>query len=412
MAQFKKRFNKDKTLKDWLTCAKINGVTVNITYSAKVYKERDARLRHGLIEELERVAKLGRQPNAETLDALELFPDLLAKLKDKGILKGGSTVTLKELCDKFMKYNETQGMAESTIEQRFYTARKLCEFFGDSRKVEEITELNALEFDAELSRLVEAKKNGGEGIAPAHRSGTIKRIKTIFNWGVKNKIITSNPFQSIKAGSQKNRTRQFYVSLRETAQILEACAYTNNGDEWAVMCALARFQGMRVPSEPRALRWSDVDFKKKEIHITAQKTKNKRTMPLFDETAAILERLRDEQKRAGTFNDSPFVLRRVRMVTNPGTTFKKIVHRAGVDDYPKPFQNLRASAATDVNKKFGATAESQWIGHGTAIAEGHYLMIDPETLERAKREGLTGEATKEEETSPFDTTPDPWKNRE
>ena len=409
MAQFKTRFNNDKKVKDWLTCAKINGVTINIAYSANIYKETDARLRHELIKELERVAKLGRQPNAETLDALTMFPDLVEKLKDKGVLKGGAAmVTLGELCAQFMKHNETAGMAESTIEQRFYTARKLCEFFGDNRKVENITEIDAQTFDAELARLVKAKENGGQGIAPAHRSGTIKRIKTIFNWGVKMKLVASNPFSAITAGSQKNRKRQYYITPNETARILEACEYTNNGDEWAALCVLARYQGMRVPSEPRALRWSDVDFEKKMIHITAQKTKNERNMPLFNETAAILKRLRENQERAGTFNDSPFVLRRVRMVTNPGTTFKKIVLRAGVEDYPKPFQNLRASAATDVNKKYGATAESRWIGHGTAIADGHYLMIDPETLEKAKREGLTDQAS-QTDGNPFDVTPDSWK---
>ena len=405
MAQFKTRYNKNKTVKDWLTSAKINGVTVNVTYSAKVFKERDARRRHYVIEELERVSKLGRQPNAETLDELDKLSDLVAKLKDKGVLKCPATVTLKELCDKFMEYNEIQKMAPSTIEQRLATTRKLYAFFGDGCKVENITKMDAQRFDAELARLVKVKENGGAGIAPAHRSGIIKRIKTIFNWGVENELITTNPFKSVKAGKQTNRARQFYISPKETLQILDACAHTNNGTEWAARCALARYQGLRVPSEDRALRWRDVDFEKKTIHITAQKTKNTRDMPLFDETAAILKRLRDEQKRAGTFDDSPYVLRKIRMVTNPGTTFKKIVFRAGVEDYPKPFQNLRASAATDVRDEFGAQAESLWIGHGTAIAEGHYLMVTPETWERAKARGLTGQTPKVEANA-FDTAPD------
>lgn len=407
MAKFRKKNNNKGVLKCYQSEVIIDGKTVTISFAASEYKEYEARQRHDLIADLERVNKNGRDPYAETLEKIAVFPDLEKALKDKGVLKGGATVTLKELCDKFMKYNETQGMAPSTIEQRFYTARKLCDFFGDNRKVDEITKMDAQTFDAELARQVENKRKGGEGIAPAHRSGIVKRIKTIFNWGVNNDLIKTNPFKTITAGSQKNRSRQYYITPKETALIIEACEHTANGDEWAVMCALARYQGLRVPSESRALRWSDVDFKKKEIHITAQKTKNERTMPLFDETAAILKRLQDNQKRDGTFLDSPFVLRHVRMVTNPGTTFKKIVFRAGVENYPKPFQNLRASAATDVNKKYGPTAESMWIGHGTAIAEGHYLMVDPETLERAKREGLTGEKS-ENDANPFDTTPASW----
>ena len=128
-------------------------------------------------------------------------------------------------------------------------------------------------------------------------------------------------------------------------------------------------------------------------------------MPLFPRTREILERLRNEQERAGILDECPFVLRKVRMITNPGTTFKKIVFRAGVEDYPKPFQNLRASAATDVRREHGKAAESDWIGHDAAIADEHYDMVTADELRKAA--GLTPK-----EDSTFDTTPDSWKNKD
>ena len=377
-------------------------------FSVNTFSKGDVKQYAGALDELERAYKRNRTPEAELLETIQKMPGLLEKLKEKGLFEYSACLSLGELCDRFIKDNEIQGLAPNTIQNRIGAVRRLREFFGEDRKVEDITKSEAKEFDAELSRLVKAKENGGQGIAPATRSGIVKNIKAVFSWGVKMELIATNPFQCVTAGSQTNRKRQYYITPNETALILEACEYTENGDEWAALCVLARYQGLRVPSEPRALRWSDVDFEKKLIHVTAQKTKNERTMPLFKETPPILERLQENQKRAGTFNDSPFVLRRVRMVTNPGTTFKKIVQRAGVEDYPKPFQNLRASAATDVNRKFGTTAESRWIGHGAAIAEGHYLMVDPETLERAKREGLTGQAP-QGDGNPYDTTPASWK---
>ena len=95
---------------------------------------------------------------------------------------------------------------------------------------------------------------------------------------------------------------------------------------------------------------------------------------------------------------------------NPGTTFKKIVFRAGVEDYPKPFQNLRASAATDVRREYGTRAESDWIGHDAAIADEHYDMVTADELRKAA--GLTPKKDSPKEDSPFDTTPDSWKNKD
>lgn len=420
MAQFRKIRNKDG-IRAFQTCATFNGKTITIAYSVGKFSdatnrerrekeaEEYARTRHNVVKELEESAKLGYDPSPATLRMLEALPDLLATLKDKGVLNCGACLTLKELCDRFIEHNEAQGLAQSTIEQRLYTTRRLCEFFGSETKVDAITKRDAETFDDSLGRLVKAGR-----MAAAHRSGIVKRTKTLFNYAVQLEIIAANPFINVKAGKQTNRVRLFYVSESETERILEACEHTNNGAEWAAVTALARFQGLRVPSEPRALKWEDVDFVggkfiKPDIpalRITAQKTKTIRIMPLFPRTKEVLMRLHDEQERAGTLNECPYVLRKVRMVTNPGTTFKKIVFRAGVEDYPKPFQNLRASAATDVRREYGARAESDWIGHDAAIADEHYDIVTGDILRKAA--GLTPKDdqsdTKSKDLS-SDTTP-------
>lgn len=427
MAKFRKKKSPNGELKGWQSEATFNGKTVTIAYSVSKFseaknrerREREAeeaaRTRHNVVKDLEESSKLGLEPNPGTLRLLEGLPDLLKTLKEKGVFNCGACLTLEELCDRFIKHNEAQGLAPSTIEQRFYTARRLCEYFGSDTKIDAITEQDAETFDDALGRSV----NAGQ-MAAAHRSGIVKRTKTIFNYAVKLKIIAANPFVDVKAGKQTNRMRLFYITESETERILEACEYMNNGDEWATVAALARFQGLRVPSEPRALKWEDVDFiggkfiRTRDgdgipaLRITAQKTQRThpvRIMPLFPRTKEILERLRDEQERAGIMDECPFVLRKVRMVTNPGTTFKKIVFRAGVNDYPKPLQNLRASAATDVRREYGTRAESDWIGHDAAIADEHYDMVTADELRKAA--GLTPK-----EDSTFDTTPDSWKNKD
>lgn len=400
MAKFRVKKNKNGEIKGWQSETTFCGKVVTILFSKSQFKESAARQRHDVVQDLEKSSRLGLDPNPATLKMLEALPDLTAILKEKGVLNCGVCLTLGELCDRYIKQAEEQAQEPGTIANKRARVKRLFEFFDAKTKVDEFTKDDAQRYDAFLNRQIQAGT-----LAPATRSDFIKKTKAIFNLAVEMDLIEKNPFKSIKAGKQSNRARMFYVTESETKRILEACEYMNNGAEWAVITALARFQGLRVPSEPRALKWEDVDFiggkfmKTKNgdpiraLKITAQKQKKTdraiRIMPLFSRAAEILERLRDEQERAGTLDDSPFVLRHVRMVTNPGTTFKKIVFRAGVEDYPKPFQNLRASAASDVRRKYGRAAESDWIGHDAAIADEHYDMVTDDILLEAA--GLTPE---------------------
>ena len=422
MAQFRKIRNKEG-IRAFQTCATFNGKTITIAYSVGKFStasnrerrekeaEEYARTRHNVVKDLEESSKLGYDPSPATLRMLEALPDLTAILKEKGILNCGACLTLGELCDRFIQHSEAQGYAENTIANRQSVISRLLNYFGSDTKVDAITKQSAETFDDMLGRLVKAGR-----MAAATRAGIVKKTKTLFNYAVKNEIIAASPFIGVKAGKQTNRARMVYITESETERILEACEYADNGTEWAVITALARFQGLRVPSEPRALKWEDVDLvggkfiKTKDgdlipaLRITAQKTKTVRIMPLFPRTKEILKRLRDDQKRTGILDECPFVLRKVRMSTNPGTTFKKIVFRAGVEDYPKPFHNLRASAATDVRRKHGTRAESEWIGHDAAIADEHYDMVTADELRKAV--GLTPKDTL------IDTTSDSWKSKD
>ncbi len=60
---------------------------------------------------------------------------------------------------------------------------------------------------------------------------------------------------------------------------------------------------------------------------------------------------------------------------NLGTTFKKIIERAGVDEWPKPFQNLRASRQTELERHFPTYQVCSWLGNTPDIAHKHYLTV-------------------------------------
>ena len=63
--------------------------------------------------------------------------------------------------------------------------------------------------------------------------------------------------------------------------------------------------------------------------------------------------------------------------------FKKIVGRAGLQPWPKLFQNMRASRATELVKDFPEHVVTAWMGHSKKIAQKHYLQVTEEDYKQA-----------------------------
>ena len=60
--------------------------------------------------------------------------------------------------------------------------------------------------------------------------------------------------------------------------------------------------------------------------------------------------------------------------SNLRTTFTKIITRAGHEPWPRLFQNLRASCATDWVEKYPNHVVAKWLGHSPRIAATRYLQ--------------------------------------
>ncbi len=73
---------------------------------------------------------------------------------------------------------------------------------------------------------------------------------------------------------------------------------------------------------------------------------------------------------------------------NLRTQFERIVRRAGLTPWPRLFNAMRASRATELAAEYPSAVCSAWMGHSAAIAEAHYHMVRESDFERA-----TGMAT-------------------
>ncbi len=71
--------------------------------------------------------------------------------------------------------------------------------------------------------------------------------------------------------------------------------------------------------------------------------------------------------------------------TNLRTTFLKIITRAKVEPWGKPFQNLRSSRETELVQTHPVHVVTAWLGNTPKVAMAHYLQVRDEDFETATK---------------------------
>jgi integrase len=301
----------------------------------------------------------------------ELADETYDKLAQAGLAEPREQVEAKTLGVMLDEYFATMSVKESTRIRYAQTKRLLIEYFGNNRQLDSIASLDGDKWRAWLSE---------RGYAEAKIGRDVRGARMFFKKGVQWGMIPSNPFEDVKAGRTTNRKKAFFVTPEATFKIIEACPDA----DWRCIVALARFGGLRCPSEVLAVRWADVDWANNRFRVRSPKTehhqgKAERMVPLFPE-------LRDVLMQA--FECAPegaeFVVGRYRDQTaNLGTHMRRIIERAGMQTWPKLFNNMRASRATELDALYPSAQCTAWMGHSQAIAEAHYHMVRDEDFERA-----------------------------
>ena len=92
-------------------------------------------------------------------------------------------------------------------------------------------------------------------------------------------------------------------------------------------------------------------------------------------------------------NGAEFVVSRYRdQTSNLRTQLGRILKRAGVEPWPRLFQNLRASRETELANTFPLHVCCAWLGNSPKIAIKHYLSVTDEHFHQAT-EAESGGAT-------------------
>ncbi|MFC1762565.1 tyrosine-type recombinase/integrase [Planctomycetota bacterium] len=260
-----------------------------------------------------------------------------------------------------------------------HTQRNLLTFFGEDRDLRSITEGDADRFEIFLDE---------QGLSHSTKRRRCGLAKQFFESARRSKLITENPFRNTKATVTGNPEKFHFVTQEETQAILEACP----DSQWRCIIGLARYGGLRCPSEILALRWEDIDWDKRKICITSSKTKRvgkgSRIMPLFPELRELLQEAFDLAEEG-----TEYVITRYRHTSvNLRTQLLKIIKRAGLDSWPKLFQNMRSTRETELAEKYPLHVVCAWVGNTAKVAASHYLQVTEEHFEQAAQECVQNEA--------------------
>lgn len=295
-----------------------------------------------------------------------------SKLVDAGLLPKRHDPELLKL-GKFLSkwFTDREGTKASTVLTWRNAERNLKDYFGPDKQLGDITEDDSENFERWLK--------SDQNLKDATRRKRVAISKQMLRSAVKARLINQNPFEALKTASLSNKSRQYFVTHEEARKVLDACS----NPEWRALVALARYGALRIPSEVREMTWDDVNWAENCLHVHAIKTEHhadegERIVPLFPELRKHLweqhEAVEDGEK---------YVLPNLRHTTNVGPTLLRIIKRAGLKAWPKAWQNMRATRATELENQFGSHKATEWCGHTEKIAAAHYWMVTPEAVTEA-----------------------------
>ena len=294
--------------------------------------------------------------------------ELRAKLETVGLVEtvaATSVLTLKTIVAKFIAF-KAPIIAKRSLDKLEQCLEVLIDHYGDERDISTITLGDASEFESWGMQ---------RGFSEAHQRTHNRYAKQLFAYAVDHEWIEASPFRKLKSASLAATTRH-YVTPEDTQSLLAACPSL----QWKLLIGLARYAGLRVPSEAFAITWDMIDWHKKALCIPSKKTRRyaeSRVCPILPELMALLEQGWDEAIEGATT-----IL--TLSVSNVRRKLPAIIADAKLKPWEDMFQTLRRSCETHfVSMGHPEHAVSTWLGHSNQVSKDHYLMITSDAFAKA-----------------------------
>lgn len=301
------------------------------------------------------------KPTAEWVGSID---DVLhGRMAAVGLLSARRGRGLEAWLDDFM--TSRAGLKPESLRKLEQTKTKLIEFFGVGCGLHEITPERASQWREKLKK---------QGLSEAATKTHVGNAKTMFREAVTREVIEKSPFAHLKGGvTPTSNTR--YVTPEETEKLIAAAP----DSEWRLLIGLARYAGLRTPSETHLLRWADVDWDRSRLRVQSPKTERyagheSRLVPIVPRLLELL------QERFDAVPEGEEFLVKIKGAGGRRRKMVAIMESAGVEAWADTWQTLRRSCEIEWAQAYPQYAVSKWIGHSIVVSGKHYANSIPDEL--------------------------------
>ena len=277
-----------------------------------------------------------------------------------------------------------------------HALRSLVEYFGPARRIGTITAGEADDFARWLITAGRRRKRCGApaGLRPATALKRLERVQAFFRDAQRRGLIAKNPFEDVKRPRDNDADRQAYVPVEVVERLIEATPHL----EWKLLLSMARYLGVRVPSEPFSMTWDCVNWADRTIRIPSPKTevhgKAYRVVGIPPPVMPHLERLFEAAPPGTTYIFENLRQRESTKAADRGwwsavnlrQHLLRLIARIGERPWPRLWHSLRASCQTDLAHRFPLHVVAAFLGNTPKIAVKHYLRVTEADYARLSNE--------------------------
>ena len=246
----------------------------------------------------------------------------------------------------------------------------LVEYYGEDKRIDCVTPADAMKHCIWLvSQRNEDSKEKNLGSCTIYQA--IKRFRTIFNFAIKCRYISDNPYTDVHMGQPSNKNKFRRVPMDDIYRVIEACR-GDAPEELRLIIILSRVSGVRIPSEINEMKFNDFEGHRYFRINEAGKTGH-RVVPFFEEIIPYFEAV-----KAKAAPGQEYVFEYYRKHKSVGRGLERAVKKAGVTPWPGDFVQLRSNAITD-KREAGWRNEimTAVFGNSVKVREEYYIQEMP-----------------------------------
>ena len=260
-------------------------------------------------------------------------------------------VTLSMLIEEYLVHSKENGCSQNHYDTMKWVGEGIfCEQLGADTPIKDIDYAkDVLPFMSWLKN-TPTEKGTLRTVVTCNKYGNF--LKTFFNYAVKRGYLETNPM-ALWSKQYVERVERL-LTTEDVEKILE---HSPDHLQWAIEVAF--YTGVRTgESELLSLKWSDVDYEKKLLHVYGRKTKTHRWVPIDEEI--FLQHLHEHQARARTDYIIEF---RGKQVKRLAKSFRIACKEAGIQYKVRQYDLRHHYATILANNGTPVQVISRLLGH-------------------------------------------------